>query len=101
MSTNSNGNGEASLPEPAPLGQASRNNSGVAVAHPSAMTLFAPDPNTDPESVSFHDDDVFIYYVSRLLNLQFISCHCFLCDHLSNIWFDLPSIIVSCKTHLI
>jgi hypothetical protein len=52
MSTNSNGNGEASLPEPAPVGQTSQNNSGPAAAHPSAMTLFAPDPNADPESVS-------------------------------------------------
>jgi hypothetical protein len=45
MSSNSNGNG-ITIPDPTPVGQA------TAAAHPSAMTLFAPDPNADPESVS-------------------------------------------------
>ena len=50
MSSKANGNG-AEMPAPAPVGDASENDAASA-AHPSAMTLFAPDPNADPESVS-------------------------------------------------
>lgn len=47
MSSKSNGNG--TMPDPAPVGEAPQ------AAHPSAMTLFAPDPNADPETVSLFD----------------------------------------------
>ena len=50
MSSTSNGNGK-DLPEPASVGDASQSNEPAAV-RPSAMNLFAPDPNADPESVS-------------------------------------------------
>lgn len=50
MSNTSNGSGKE-LPEPASVGGASQSNASAA-AHPSAMNLFAPDPNADPESVS-------------------------------------------------
>ena len=49
MSKNSNG---VTLPDPVPVGQLPQSQNEATVAHPSAMTLFAPDPNADPETVS-------------------------------------------------
>lgn len=41
------------LPDPAPFGgSAEGSQPAAAAAHPSAMTLFAPDPNAVPDSVS-------------------------------------------------
>lgn len=54
------------MSDPAPVEGPSQNDA-ASVAHPSAMTLFAPDPNADPESVSVSCRSL-AYFVTTLLN---------------------------------